>query len=223
MRSRFLRLFVSCFFGCFLTLAYSSNVLGNDTCYITNIDTFLEQCPTSDPAISQILSDFTIKKDGVEVSDFNCVEPISGLPIEQYTNELILLQGLRTIYYLDKGRTGHLPWTPSSLYDWLKSKVGGFNISSTTTYDHCCGLWADGTRYFTIRDADESNRELDRSWRGIAGNIALMMHEARHVDGFPHTGCCPVGGSGCDQRYDETDLSPYGIQYWLFKNWLRVQ
>jgi CSLREA domain-containing protein len=220
VQSRFLIVLASYILSTSFTLAYSSNVLGNDTCYITNIDTFLDQCPTLDPAINQILSDFTIKKDGVEITDFTCIEPVSLLPIAQYTNELILLQGLRTIYYMDKGRSGHLPWTSLSLYDWLKSKIGGFNISTTATYSSCCGFWSDGTRFITLRAQDVSNREHDRSWRGIAGNIALMMHEARHVDGFPHTGCCSVGGAGCDQRYDETNLSPYGIQYWLYRSWL---
>ncbi|MGA1842017.1 MAG: VWA domain-containing protein [bacterium] len=220
VQSRFLRLVVSCILSIFFTLACSSDVLGNDTCYITNIDTFLEQCPTLDPAISQILSDFTIKKDGVEITDFPCAEPISSLPIAQYTDELILLQCLRTIYYMDKGRTGHLPWTSLSLYDWLKSKVGGFNISSTAIFNGCCGVWPDGKTYITLTTSDDFNREHDRTWLGIAGNIGLIMHEARHIDGFPHVSCCPLGSEACDQRYDTTNLSPYGIQYWLEKSWI---
>ena len=92
--SRFLRVLTSYILSISLTLAFASNVLGNDTCYITNIDTSLERCPTLDPAISQILSDFTIKKDGVEISAFTCVEPVSSLPIAEYTDGLILFQGL---------------------------------------------------------------------------------------------------------------------------------
>jgi len=190
-----------------------------DICYITNIDAFLEQCPTNDPAFSQILSDFTIKKDGIDVTGYSCVEPVSALPIANYTDELILLQGLRTIYYMDKDRSQHLPWTSLTLYDWLKSQVAGFNIDSRATHSNCCSSWPDGL-YINLITSDDSGREHDKSWLGIAGNIGLLMHEARHVDGFHHTSCCPVGSAACDQRYDETNLSPYGIQYWLEKSWL---
>lgn len=189
-------------------------------CYITNIDFFVEQCPTLDPAIEEILSDFRITRDGLDIAEINCEEPISLLAIEDYTDELILVQGLRIIYYLDKGQAGHLPWTELSLYEWLKSKVGGFNISSTASFNSCCQVWPDGTRYITLVTGDEPNRDLDRTWPWLGFNVGLIMHEARHVDGFPHVGCCPVGGAGCDLRYDESNLSPYGMQWWLTRAWL---
>jgi hypothetical protein len=200
-----------------MTVATVAPATAQEICHITDIDAFLEQCPTNDPAITTILDDFVIKRDGVEVTSFPCTEPISALPIAEYTDELIILQELRTIYYLDKDRCGHLPWTPLSLYDWLKSKVGGFNIDSTATHNWCCGTWSDGTRYITRITADESNRNYDRAWPHLGSNISLVMHEARHVDGFGHVSCCPR--SGCDQRYDETNLAPYGIQYWLERHW----
>jgi hypothetical protein len=84
---------------------------------ICNIKSFLEKCPTLDPMYSQIRKDFVIRREGVVVGDVTCVGPISQLPIAQYTDELIVLQTLRTIYYLDKGRHGHLPWTSGTLYD----------------------------------------------------------------------------------------------------------
>ena len=192
----------------------------DDTCYITNIDFFVEQCPTLDPAIDEILTDFRITRDGVDIADVNCEEPISSLPIEEYTDELILLQGLRIIYYMDKGQSEHLPWTDLSLYEWLKSKVGGINIDSSITSGWCCGVWPDGTVYFTVGTADESNRNYDRTWPWLGHNIAFYMHEARHADGYPHVGCCSVGGYGCDLVYDESSLSPYGIQWWLNRAWL---
>jgi hypothetical protein len=56
----------------------------------------------------------------------------------------------------------------------------------------------------------------------MAEFIALMMHERRHADpgGYLHTGCCAIGPGACDQEYNESDLSPYGIQWWLRRQWI---
>ena len=205
-----------------LLSAFGSPALAEDICQLPNVDTFLEKCPTNDPALGRILTDFTIKRDGVPVvfGPASCVEPISTLPLAQYTDELMLLQTLRTIYYLDRDRCGHLPWTPLSLYQWLRSKVGGFNIDSTATSNSCCGVWPDGRAYITLNPANDATRDFCRAWEGIAERIAMVMHEGRHRDGFPHVGCCAKGPGGCDNTYDETNLSPYGIQYWLERAWL---
>jgi hypothetical protein len=56
--------------------------------------------------------------------------------------------------------------------------------------------------------------------------ITLMMHARRHGDGIGHVRCCPAQDpanpdNACDQTYDQSvNLSPYGIQYWLQKNWI---
>ena len=205
-----------------LIAAPSSAAAQNDEiCYITNVDFFQEQCPTLDPAIDEILSDFRITRDGIDVTEFECEEPMSTLPAEQYTTELRLLQALRTAYYVDKGRTGHLPWTDQSLYDWLKSKVGGFNINSSARFNSCCGVWPNGDRFITLIELSELGRTdpIFRAWP-LGGRIGLIMHEARHVDGFSHPGCCPSGPGGCDQRYDESNLSPHAIQWWLERAFL---
>ena len=190
---------------------------------ICNIKDFLEECPTSDPAYSQIQSDFVIRRDGVVVTGTQCQAPISQIPIAQYTDELIVLQALRTIYYMDKGRHGHLPWTPGTLYDWLKAGIGGINITTTGGPDQLLGnAFGDGRSYFNIRTKDDFNRNYDRTWIGMAEVIALMMHERRHADpsGYYHTGCCADGANACDQQYDESNLSAYGIQWWLRRHWI---
>jgi hypothetical protein len=98
-------------FAPFLIIALFFFLAGPAGGKICNIKTFLEKCPTLDPACSQIRKDFVIRREGVVAGDVTCVGPISQLPIAQYTDELIVLQTLRTIYYLDKGRHGHSPWT----------------------------------------------------------------------------------------------------------------
>ncbi len=177
---------------------------------------FLDTCPNADPAYAQIRSDFKLRREGVLVGDVPCSGPISSLPLSQYTDELIVLQGLRTIYYMDRGRSGHLPWTSGTLYDWMVSKIDGIDIRAGGSY--CCEDFG-GETYIVVGQQDDFNRDFDRTWRGISGNIGLYVHETRHVDGFPHVSGCGIA-NGCDQTYDESNLSPYGIQWWLNANWL---
>ncbi len=115
-----------------------------------------------------------------------------------------------------------MPWTPGTLYDWLKATIGGINISSTGPDQCCSGGFDDGRSYFNVRAKDDYNRNWLRSWVGISEFIALMMHERRHADpgGYPHAGCCPAGPNSCDQEYNEGNLSPYGIQWWLRRQWI---
>jgi uncharacterized repeat protein (TIGR01451 family) len=185
---------------------------------IRNIREFLEHCPTNDPIYGQLRSDIKLRRNGSLVGEIPCTEPISQLPIAQYTDELIYLQTLRTIYYMDLGHSGHLPWTSGTLYDWMISKIGGINLSDTAGYSHCCTTIG-GEKYIVIQTQDDFNRNFDRQWQGISGNLALVMHEVRHTDGFSHNSGCGIP-NGCDATYDESNLSPYGIQWWLAKNWL---
>jgi len=182
-----------------------------------NIGPLLDTCPQFDPAYSQIRSDFEIRRNGVVVQDVPCSEPVSQLPISQYTDELIVLQGLRAVFYMNLG-SNHLPWAPGTLYEWMKSKMAGIDISDTSQFSACCET-LDGKPFFILKAQDDFNRDFDRGWRGIAGNIDLYAHELRHLDGFPHVSCCGIAG-GCDQTYDEANLSPYGIQWWLNAHWL---
>jgi hypothetical protein len=202
--------------------------------YICDNAQFFEQCPTTDPIFATIVSDFKIRRDGVLINaaTLTCTAPISTMPISAYTDELVLLQALRAIYYMDLGRSNHLPWTPKTLYGWLKENLGGFEISTTDQFDHWGGQMylgaGDTANYFVIRAKPDSTREFQRKWAGPAGistMITLMMHERWHGDGIGHVTCCPAQVPGqpaaCDQTYEETvNLSPYGIQYWLEKNWI---
>jgi len=169
---------------------------------ICNIKAFLDDCPTLDPAYAQIRSDFQLRRDGQLVGDIACQEPVSQMPIDEYTDELIVLQGLRMAYYMDRGQPGQFPWTAGTFYSWLKQKIGGINITSTGQ-DECCFTLGDGRLYFYVRANDDFSRNFDRQWQGIADNIGLMAHERRHLDGsFSHVDCCPAGDNACDQTYD---------------------
>ena len=190
----------------------------NGTASIGNIKEFLNTCPKNDPVYNQIKNDFTIRRNGVVVpfDGIACTEPTSSMNIAQYTDELIVLQGLRTSYYMDYGQSGHLPWTPGTLYQWMKSKIKGFNIDDAATNNSCCETFPDGV-YVTLTKSDDFNRDFDRAWKGIEGNIGLYAHEVRHLDNFPHVNC---NGNLNDLNYNPAALTTFGTQWWLEKSWL---
>jgi len=136
----------------------------------------------------------------------------------QISSELAILQSLRVLYYMDQGRSSYLPWTSLRLYDWVKSKIAGINFVPGGSF--ACCTTVNGKTMIYGRILDTLSLSFYRDFRGISGGIAVIAHEARHVDGFPHVDCCPAGAAACDQTYDEKNLSPYGIQAWLYKNWL---
>lgn len=184
---------------------------------IVDILGFLDTCPAADPAYAQIRRDLTIRRNGIPVTDISCASPASGQ--SDYTDELIVLQGFRLMYHMDAGLSGHLPWTPLRLYPWFVSQVAGVNIDDRATYNGCCQTF-DGRPYIVLARQDDFNRDFDRSWNGVSGNVLLYAHEARHMAGLGHTSCCGISG-GCDQTYDEANLSTYGVQYWLARAWAR--
>ncbi len=195
-------------------------VTGSGNASIGNIKEFLDTCPKNDPVYSQIKNDFTIRHNGVPVvmDTIACSEPVSSMPIAQFTNELIILQSLRVIYYMDYGQSGHLPWTAGSLYPWMKSKISGINIQDGAGANSCCDDTWGNPPYFTYQPQDDQQRAYKRQWKSLSGTISLFAHEIRHVDGFPHPSCCAY--ARCDQTFDQYNLSPIGIQWWLNQLWL---
>jgi hypothetical protein len=156
----------------------------------------------------------------VKVASLPCTQPISKLPLKDYTDQLILLQALRVIYYMDRGMAGHLPWTKGTVYDWLKAKVHGFNLTDQeTAAARCCGQ-IDGKLFVTMKPLgnDDFNRDRRRVWIGLQGLVALIGHERRHADGIGHVTC--KGSDNMDQSYDEKNLSAFGVQWWLTRAWL---
>lgn len=193
---------------------------------IHNIRTFLEQCPTTDPAYSTIRADFELRLDGaIDNTPITCTAPISTLPIAQFSNELIALQVLRTAYYMGQGTAGILPWTSLGLYQWMRSDIAGINFKSLPGQLYCCDLIG-GKRYFSYSLQDASQREYKRTWTGISGSLNFYAHEIRHADaGAPGhtTGCAafpnPGDLPGCDATYNLSNLGSYGVQYWLESKW----
>ena len=55
-----------------------------------------------------------------------------------------------------------------------------------------------GKNFISGRVLDTLSLTGYREFSGISGGIAVIAHEARHVDGFPHVSCCPAGAGACD-------------------------
>jgi hypothetical protein len=188
--------------------------------YIRNIAAFLQQCPDRDPAYAEISRDFEVRRNDKKTAEPVCTEPISAMTTAQYTDEIIVRQGLRVIYYMYKGQSGHLPWTSGDLYDWMKSKIQGIDIIDGVVGGYCCAT-LDGKRFFVGGSQNDFNRDSDRTWSGIAGNIAFYAHEVRHTEGdhYLHSSCCGIE-NGCDNAFDPNNLSAYAVQWWLYSLWL---
>jgi uncharacterized protein (TIGR03437 family) len=194
-----------------------------------NLQAFLDSCPQNDPYVPIIRRDFQILRDQVAVGNIPCTEPYTQMPPSLVTDELSIIQALRFAYYMDMGRSGYLPWTPLRLYDWMKSRVAGVNIISAMQGGGACCLILNNLTYFNVGslagpaggDGYAAQAQYKQTADGLAASVGLFAHEVRHTEGngYPHVLGCPLfpTTAACDQTYDETNLSPYGIQYYLAK------
>ncbi|MEO1653192.1 MAG: hypothetical protein AAFU64_06585, partial [Bacteroidota bacterium] len=147
---------------------------------IRDIKIFLNDCPSRDPYLKEILEDFEIRLNLELVEDIDCVPPTSGMPISTYQMPLIVLQALRVIRHME---TGSLPWTDQTLYDWMKNEIAGINIQDNMRAGGSCCWEIDGKQYITIKNFDANNRGFRKKWIGIAATIDLIVHEVRHLSG----------------------------------------
>jgi len=113
-----------------------------------------------------------------------------------------------------------IPWSNKNLWEWFTEDIRGVNILDGLIGGSCCNR-IDGNLHVSVGDSDGYNRDIDKVWRGISGNIAFLMHEARHTDNFEpgHSSCCGIE-FGCDTKYDESNPGGYGVSYWITKAWL---
>ncbi len=197
------------------------------TAHITNFDEFIKECPTDDPNINQILTDFQIRIDGNLVNSFPCSGSYYPMTAAQYNDQIRWLQTLRILFYLDYGQSNHLPWTNLRIYDWLKSKIGGINIETGLNGGYCCVAY-NGKQFITVgalkNNPFGNNAEIQDLYLAWSmNNFALLLHETRHLDGFGHSSCCVAGSNRCDSQYDINNLSPYGMHIWWYRAVLNRQ
>ncbi|HYL60132.1 MAG TPA: hypothetical protein VEU51_14775 [Candidatus Acidoferrales bacterium] len=218
---------------------------------IKNIASFLQVCPTADPAYAKIALDFPIRFDGAPISaqvvqnDVNAVcsyiqTSAPPAPTLLQDSEYAFAQTLRTIYYMDDqnaaGCARPYPWTGSvSLYKWMTQYIGGLDIRDDASNIACCNVYQ--SRSFIIllpENSDDAANDQKYPWLAFANRLAGWAHETRHAQGsaYAHTNCAPKPpcpdqkGDGvpiCDPSFALANLSPYGIQYWLFDAWVTGQ
>ena len=206
-----------------VTAAASDSVITG----IADITNFMETCPTNDSAYAQIRDAIEILVDGRPiVAPVSCTEPFSSVPIAQLSDELILLQALRTAYYMSSGTERRLPWTTLSLWDWMTLRIDGVNIRTVPGQSFYCCDQINGRYYIAVSRNDPTRLAQFRTWPTLSVVLTLLAHETRHADpGAPGhtTGCLnfpsPTDAPGCDATYDPANLGAYGIQYWLYSAW----
>ena len=192
---------------------------------VRDIDAFLDQCPTKDPAYAQIRQDFELRVDGEVVTDpMVCTEPVSQMALDRETTyPLQYFQLLRLAYYMNDGTEGRLPWTDKGLYEWMASNISGVNYKTAPGNGYCCDV-IDGKLYvsrpLSWQDNDGTSGPLifPVGWSRISGSLAFFAHETRHADDDDpgHVDGCEV--SGCDATYDLSNLGAYGVHYWVHAN-----
>lgn len=185
------------------------------------MEAFVDRCPDQDPATVQINADFHILRNGVPVTFVNCTEPVTAMLASPDLDVIRIRQTLRLIYQMDVDAPVRLPWTSLRMYDWIKSKIAGVNIDTTSGNSYCCVQFSGGLYFgYGVFGATDFSRVAGLKTDGLIGLVALFGHEVRHVDGYGHSSCCGVA-NGCDPTYDETNLSAYGVQYYLYRLFLQ--
>src|ERR1039457_1544939 len=134
---------------------------------------------------------------------------------------------------MDMGQSGYLPWTQLRLYDWMKSRVSGVNINSGIVGGECC-LSLNNKLYFSVGSISAAAAFEGVTYATMAALwqepdfvpvlVREYAHETRHTEGngWPHVAGCPNDPTtpNCDETYNVTNLSPYGIMYYLASHWL---
>jgi len=118
--------------------------------------------------------------------------------------------------------TEPLPWTRDPVYRWLTRTVRGLDFRSDVANSSCCSPDkliniravvspgpSGGQQGFMM--AITSSNQMPTDFRMMASFLQLLVHEARHADGKPHT-CGPS-----DQTMEE--MGAWGAAH-AFQTWI---
>jgi len=169
------------------------------------IDNLLTTCPTQQE-LDRFNADFDIFFDpAAGLPPYACQDGRD--PGGSVNPRLAIYQALRAMDAL----TFHQPlsWTSLSLYNWLQSTITGFNIAPVQ-YSGCC----DAQGRITLK-SDLLTQPSYAAWLepqqsvGLMHFAGLIVHEARHAEGKPHT---------CQGTEDATlsEMGAWATQYYFF-------
>ena len=129
-------------------------------------------------------------------------------------------RALHTLKYLSFNEP--LPWTREPVYHWLTRTVRGLDFRSDVANSSCCSPDkliniravvstgpSGGLQGFGL--AIPSSGGMPTDFRMLAAFLQLLVHEARHADGKPHT-CGPS-----DQTLEE--MGAWGAAH-AFQTWI---
>jgi hypothetical protein len=173
------------------------------------VDLLLMKCPTR-ADLKSVDSDLKLSFDTDPTQDepLACTEAEGSRDLtamkKRVYNTLLLMRQIQ----FDQP----LPWTKDPLYKWFTSAIRGIRFRGDITTSSCCNP----ARTINMAATNLVTRYTDR-WvepamgGGLDGFLLVLVHEARHAQGHPHT-CGPR-----DQTAEE--LGSWGVQYYLAK-WL---
>ena len=176
------------------------------SCELPSVDQLLAACPTASE-IARIDAHLTLTFEADPTSPFLACfarlgsENLTPLQKRAY-NAVRIMQRISF--------DAALPWTSLRLSDWLFSAIEGIRFRDDITLNFCC----DPAGVINLKSGTNA-QEADLWMRhdpfnlGIAHLVIIMVHEARHSQGYPHT--CEGGTD--DNTKDQ--LGSWGVQYYL--------
>jgi uncharacterized repeat protein (TIGR01451 family) len=173
---------------------------------VSPVEDLIAQCPSS-AEVASFNIDLAITFEGTDPSGGTLVCHASDGSVDLTRFQERAYQALRVMKVIRFTRS--LPWTSQNLYDWFVASVDGIRFRSDIDVSFCC----DPANVIDIRAASNSAALFTDRWIdptspiGLHDLLALLVHEARHNNGKPHT-------CGADDQ-TVAELGAWGVEYYL--------
>jgi hypothetical protein len=150
------------------------------------VEDLIAHCPSSSE-VSGFNTDLTISFEGTDPTAGTLVCHASDGSVDLTRFQKRAYQALRVMKAIHFSRS--LPWASQTLYDWFVSSIDGIRFRSDIAVSFCC----DPANVINIHVASNSAALFTNRWIdpnapiGLKDLAALLVHEARHNNGKPHT------------------------------------
>ena len=185
---------------------------------VKNLNTLSSHCPSADD-LQAIDRDLRLVWDSDPTLGTRACQKSEG------SRDLTVMQArvYRALHTMRQfSFTEPLPWTRDPVYRWLTRAVRGLHFRSDIASSSCCSADrliniravvtpgpSGGQQGFALAISSASGMATD--FRMLASFLQLIVHEARHTDGKPHT-CGPS-----DQTMEE--MGAWGAAH-AFQTWI---